>query len=300
MFQWVKMVLIGITIAVVWLEGAAYPMVSVSIASIHGRGIKAFERRYFLDGFASEIQKHSEVLLRRYAPYRLKIRIEGYRGMRSFHNGRYRARLKAYYRLESRYAERVLEGSVPYKVSLHLYGAQHHDPERAIKKVMKRFGERVAERFLARVRLESHYFRRRDTSSRNLYRETFRWLREGMAIDLESARATQKGHADLAWEAVYGREDLYLLTLLKGMKIAAAPKGSYKRLRWHDAKDAKMNSYDLFIAIGDMPSMKHRVFLFRTIEGHYGKMMIMNFRYNSALKKWMVRIRWKFLSRKGK
>jgi predicted RNA binding protein YcfA (HicA-like mRNA interferase family) len=277
----------------------------VDIAGVHGHDVNRWMREHFIEGMNKTLRKHKKVILDRDGEYRLSVHIRRHSTFKGKKKGhflgsvqyRYKQSVKlvADYRVSDRWGAYLFSGKVHDRMSMDTGSSVSYADARHIAdgRMMESLGESVAERLESRFEeIDTHH-----SHSRYRHSDTQRAvLPIGFALDLESGRVSRSrgGAYDLLWQTWEHKEDIYLLEPLHSTSIAIV-NYPYERIDRHFCKRTKRHRYSIDDA-DYAPNLKRgTVLVFRTAQGHYGKMRVLGVHAKRGIRHYELLVEWKLL-----
>ena len=296
------------------LQAKEYPTLALGVQAVSGTYIGAWERDKFLDGLEKELSRRGHIQLERRAPFLLAVRISGYSKNFGKATGKFMGskqyRFKQSVRLQARYevfdtrGRELYHGTLPYNVrmdtgsSLSYQDAMMKARESMLEGLGERVGERINERFHFMVDFEdqmdgqygSPQQKKKKSSAK---RSGSAKLSSGMSLDFESGKVSQKSSwGDVKWEAFYGKNDMHFFKPLHKARFAVFKGKSYMQISKNDVKRKKLSALSITVFDRDKSFRKGTVLVFKTQEGHYGKMKIMGFSKRGAIRQGTLHLQW--------
>jgi hypothetical protein len=278
----------------------------LEVAGVRGPEMNRWMQVHFIDGMENVFRKHSKVILERNGDYRLYVRIRKesvFKGRKKGHflgSAQYRykqsVRLYAVYRVTDRWRGQVFSGEVRYRASMDTGSSISYADARhtADGKMMEALGERVAERLESRF--ESLDQRGSHIVSRHIKGIQHATLPVGFSLDLESGKVSRsKDRAyDLLWQTWEHKEDMYFLEPLHSTSIAIVTY-PYDRIDRYFCRHTKRHRYSIDDADFAPKLKRGTVLVFRTAQGHYGKMRVLHVRAKRGIRHYELVLEWELL-----
>ncbi|BAF72956.1 hypothetical protein [Sulfurovum sp. NBC37-1] len=293
-------------------EAKEYPILALGVQSVRGSHIGRWERERFLDGLEKELNLRGHIELHRNAPFLMKVQISGYStnfgrsGGKFLGRKQYRfkqnVRLRARYEVFDRRGYELYHGNLSYNVrmdtgsSISYEDAMMKARESMLEGLGERVGSRINDRFHFMVDFEDQMYGQygEPKSKKNVYGHSgSARLPSGSSLDFESGKVSRKNSwGDLKWEALPGKVDMHFFNPLKKSRFAMVKGKSYNSIDKSYVKRKKLSGMPLIAFDFDRKFSKGSVFVFKTTEGHYGKMQILGFRSKGAMLHHTLRLKW--------
>lgn len=297
------------------LQAKEYPVLALGVQSVSGSYIGRWERDRFLDGLERGLSRIGHIQIERRAPFFLAVSISGYsrnfgKATGKFMGSRqYRfkqsVRLQARYEVFDRRGHELYHGTLPYNVrmdtgsSLSYQDAMMKARESMLEGLGERVGERINDRFHFMVdfedQMDGQYGSPHPKKKKNAHKcSGSTTLSSGFSLDFESGKTAKKNSwGDLKWEAMYGKTDMHFFKP-QGRACFAVVKGrSYSRIDNSYVQRKKLSGASMTVVDYSKQFRKGTALVFKTQEGHYGKMKIVGFKRKGEVKRYALRVEWK-------
>jgi len=169
--------------------------------------------------------------------------------------------------------------------------------------MLKGLGERVGDKINSRFhfmvdfedQMDAQYGKAKPKKQTNSYRRSGSVnLPSGYSLDFESAKVSKKNSwGDLRWEAMPGKDDMHFFKPLGKARFAVIKGKSYNNINNSYAKKKKLSGISIVAFDRDKSFSKGRVLIFKTKEGHYGKMQILRFGKKGNIRHHTLHLKWK-------
>ncbi len=297
------------------LQAKEYPTLTMGVERVSGSYIGRWERDKFLDGLEKELSRRGHIQLERGAPFLLAVSISGYsknfgKATGKFMGSRqYRfkqsVRLKARYEVFERRGRELYHGTLPYNVrmdtglSLSYQDAMMKARERMLEGLGERVGERINERFHFMVdfedQMDGQYGSPQPKKRKNAHKRSgSATLSSGGSLDFESEKTAKKNSwGDLKWEAMYGKTDMHFFRPQGRARFTVVKGKSYSSIDKSYVKRKKLSGAPVTVPDHSREFRKGTVLVFKTQEGHYGKMKIVGFKRKGDVKRYALRVEWR-------
>jgi len=315
MFKIIKSVSVWVfLLGMVSLQAKEYPELYLGVTSVHGPNIGRWERNHFLDGLERELARRGDITLASRAPFLLEVRISGYSKNFSRAQGKFlgstqyrfkkKVRLDAQYIVFDRNGYELYQGTLPYNVSMDTGSsisyadAMRRARENMFEGIGERMGLRINDRFHFMVdferQLDERYGKPKHRSQRKSYKKTAsNTVTVNQALDFEKNRLGRKNSAsDFTWEGLLGKNDMHFFRPLNKASFAVVKGKSYKNIDRRYIKRKKLSGGLFMVLDGDRSLKKGTILVFKTTEGHYGKLLVLGFKSKGAVSKYAIRLKW--------
>ena len=303
-------------LSAVSLQAKEYPVLLLGVTSVHGPNIGRWERNRFLDGLEHELARRGHIKLASRAPFLMEVRISGYSKNFSRAQGKFlgskqyrfkqKVRLKAQYAVFDRGGYELYNGTLPYNVSMDTGSsvsyadAMRRARENMLEGIGERVGSRINDRFHFMVdfekQLDAQYGapKMKKKSSKSYKKSASNSIGTNAALDLERNRLGAKNSkSDLKWEGLPGKNDMHFFKPLNRAKFAVVKAKSYKSIDKGYVERKKLSGSSLMVLDSDKSFKKGTVLVFKTTEGHYGKMQVLGFKRKGVVSKHAIRLKWR-------
>jgi len=274
MFKIIKSVSLWVLLlGMVSLQAKEYPVLLLSVTSVHGSDIGRWERNHFLDGLERELARRGYITLASHAPFSLEVGISGYSKNFSRSQGMFlgskqyrfkqKVRLDAQYIVFDRNGYELYQGTLPYNVSMDTGSfisyadAMHRARENMFEGIGGRVGLRINDRFHFMVdferQLDERFGKPKHRSQRKSYKKTAsNTVTVNQALDFEKNRLGRKNNAsDFTWEGLSGKNDMHFFRPLNKAGFAVVKGKSYKNINRRYIAHKKLSRGSLFALDGD-------------------------------------------------
>jgi len=296
------------------LQAKEYPVLAMGVERVSGAYIGGWERDKFLDGLEKELVRRGHIKLERRAPYLLSVSISGYsknfgKGTGKFMGSRqYRfkqsVRLQARYEVFDRRGRELYHGTLPYNVrmdtgsSISYEDAMMKARESMLEGLGERVGERINDRFHFMVDFEDQMDEQYGSPQPKKKKSSVKHsgsakLSSGLSLDFERGKVSQKNSwGDLKWEALFGKNDMHFFKPQGRARFAVVKGKSYNSIDNAYVKRKKLSGLSITAVDRDKNFSKGTILVFKTQEGHYGKMKIMGFSKHGASRQGTLHLHW--------
>ena len=312
-----KKILMVFAFLVTYLLAKEYPVLSLGVERVSGSHIGSWERDKFLNALERELSRRGHIKLARRAPFLIEVDISGYSKNFSQDTGKFlgskqyrfkqTVKLKAKYWVFDRRGRELYHGTLPYNVRMDTGSSiSYADAMKKARKSMlyglgERVGSRINDRFHFMVDFEDQMDeqygkpKRDKQSSRTSYHKSGSVrIASNNTVDFEKRKAGKKiSKSDLQWKALPGKNDMHFFTPLNKARFAIVQGKSYKHIDKNYVKRQKLSGTPITAFDFDRTLTKGTVIVFKTTEGHYGKMKILGFKSKGVVKHYYLRVEWK-------
>jgi len=300
----------------VYLQAKEYPVLALGVERVSGSHIGVWERDKFLDGLEKALMRRGHIELVHRAPYLLRVSISGYSKNFARDTGKFlgskQYRFKQSVQLQARYVVfdrrgyELYHGTQPYNVRMDTGSSISYEDAmmKARESMLEGLGERVGDKINGRFhfmvdfedQMHSEYGKEKSKKHKNSYtRSGSAKIPSGYSLDFESGKVSKKSSwADLKWEGLPGKVDMHFFKPLGKASFAVIKGKSYNSIDNSYAKKKKLSGISITAFDRDKSFSKGTVLVFKTKEGHYGKMQILGFakkgntRHNTLHLKWRL------------
>jgi hypothetical protein len=113
-------------------------------------------------------------------------------------------------------------------------------------------------------------------------------------LDFEKGRTGKKtSKSDLQWEEISGKNDMHFFAPLNKARFTIVKGKSYKSIDKNYVKRKKLSGTLITALDFGRTLTKGTVLVFKTTEGHYGKMKILGFKSKGSVKHYYLRLEWR-------
>jgi len=295
-----------------------YPILLLGVQSVHGHHIGRWERDKFLDGLERELSRRGHIKLARRAPFLMEVDISGYSKNFSTVSGKIlgskQFRFKQSVRLKGRYwvfdrrGIELYSGTLPYNVKMDTGSSVSYEDammkarESMLFGLGERIGSRINDRFHFMVdfedQMDDQYGHPKSTkkqSSAASYKKSGSVrIATNNTLDFEKGRTGKKTRkSDLQWKALPGKNDMHFFAPLSKARFTIVRGKSYKSITKNYVKYKKLFGTPITVLDFDRTLTKGTVLVFKTTEGHYGKMKILGFKSRGLVNYYYLYLEWR-------
>jgi len=306
------------TVLFSFVSAKEYPVLLLGVQSVHGSDIGGWERDKFLDGFERELSRRGHIKLVRRAPFLIEVSISGYSKNFSTGTGKFlgskQFRFKQSVRLKGRYwvfdrrGRELYNGTLPYNVkmdtgsSISYKDAMMKARESMLFGLGERIGSRINDRFHFMVdfedQLDDQYGHPKSSKKQSRvasYKKSGSVrIASNNTLDFEKVRTGKKtSKSDLQWKALPGKNDMHFFAPLNKARFTIVKGKSYKSIDKNYVKRKKLSGTLIAALDFGRTLTKGTVLVFKTTEGHYGKMKILGFKSKGSVKHYYLRLEWR-------
>ena len=311
-----KKIIFCVSLLLTFLSAKEYPVLLLGVQSVDGSHIGGWERNKFLDGLERELSRRGHIKLASRAPFLMEVQISGYstnfgQGTGKFLGSKqYRfkqnVRLSGAYQVFDRRGNALYHGTLPYNVkmdtgsSISYKDAMMKARESMLFGLGERIGSRINDRFHFMVdfedQMDAQYGQPKahaNTSSSSYKRRGSARLSANSSLDLEKNRVGKKtSSSDLTWKALLGKNDMHFFQPSHQARFTIVKGKSYKSIDKNYVKRKKLSGTTITAFDFDKTLSKDTVLVFKTTEGHYGKMKVLGFKRKGSVKQHSISLKW--------
>lgn len=300
-----KQIVILLLTAGAILYGKEYPVLSLSIDTVYGEGVHHFERKAFIDGLGHALEMKGNIELMYRAPYLLKVHISHYHKPNphkgSKHRYKVHVKTKAYFWIKDRWGYVLYQGSVSNTISIDMRTSGNTSAYRStIRSIFRDIGESVADRlndsyrFLVDFEAQHTKHTHRPKGDHHIKHTGLTKLPSEMSLDIESGMPDRQNPlADVAWRNMYSKEDVHIFEPLGGARFAVLKDVSYSRINKAYVQQKRLDGTSITVFDHSRDFKAGTILIFKTVEGHYGKMKIIGFGAKDRIARDVLYVEWR-------